>query len=117
LLATLLAQARERQRQVAPLWAMGVSRRKLAFLPLYQLGGLALLTAVAAIPLGVAITWVLVAIINVAAFGWRLPLIMFPWSIAATLATAIGVALVAAVLPAFKLWRTSPRAMLNEGSA
>ncbi|WP_235937008.1 FtsX-like permease family protein [Vreelandella azerica] len=57
LLATLLAQARERQRQVAPLWAMGVSRRKLALLPLYQLGGLALLTAVAAIPLGIAITW------------------------------------------------------------
>ncbi len=116
LLATLLAQARERQRQVAPLWAMGVSRRKLALLPLYQLGGLALLTAVAAIPLGIAITWVLVAIINVAAFGWRLPLIMFPWSIAATLATAVAVALLAAALPALKLWRTSPRAILNEGS-
>ena len=117
LLATLLAQARERQRQVAPLWAMGVSRRKLALLPLYQLGGLALLTALAAIPLGIAITWVLVAIINVAAFGWRLPLIMFPGSIVATLATAVAVALLAAALPAFKLWRTSPRAMLNEGSA
>nr|WP_290822281.1 ABC transporter permease [Halomonas sp.] len=116
LLATLLAQARERQRQVAPLWAMGVSRRKLALLPLYQLGGLALLTAVAAIPLGIAITWVLVAIINVAAFGWRLPLIMFPWSIVATLATAVAVALLAAALPAIKLWRTSPRAILNEGS-
>ncbi|WP_268895886.1 hypothetical protein [Vreelandella azerica] len=44
-------------------------------------------------------------------------MIVFPWSIAATLATAVAVALLAAALPALKLWRTSPRAMLNEGSA
>jgi len=117
LLATLLAQARERQRQVAPLWAMGVNRRSLAWIPLYQLGGMALLTAVVAMPLGIAITWVLVAKINVAAFGWQLPLTLFPWSFVVTLATAVGVALLAAALPAVKLWRTSPRAILNEASA
>ena len=111
------AQARERQRQVAPLWAMGVDRRTLAWVPLYQLGGMALVTAVAAMPLGIAITWVLVAKINVAAFGWQLPLTLFPWSFVTTLATAVGVALLAAALPALKLWRTSPRAVLNEASA
>lgn len=117
LFATLLAQARERQRQLASLWALGVPRKTLTQLPLYQLGGLALLTGVVAIPLGVAITWTLVAIINVAAFGWRLPLYLFPWDIVITLLTAVGVALAAAALPSLQLRRSSPQAMLNKGAA
>ncbi|MFN2409396.1 MAG: FtsX-like permease family protein [Halomonas sp.] len=116
LLATLLAQARERQRQLASLWALGVPRKTLTLLPLFQLGGLALFTGVVAIPLGIAITWTLVAVINVAAFGWRLPLYLFPWDILITLATALGVALAAAALPSIQLWRTSPQAMLNQGA-
>jgi putative ABC transport system permease protein len=116
LLATLLAQARERRRQLASLWALGVPRKTLTFLPLFQLGGLALFTGVVVIPLGIAITWTLVAIINVAAFGWRLPLYLFPWDILITLITALGVALAAAALPSIQLWRTSPQAMLNQGA-
>lgn len=116
LFATLLAQARQRQRQLASLWALGVPRKTLTQLPLYQLGGLALLTGVMAIPLGIAITWTLVAIINVAAFGWRLPLYLFPWDIVITLLTAVGVALAAAALPSLQLWRSSPQAMLQKGA-
>lgn len=116
LLATLLAQARDRQRQLASLWALGVPRKTLTLMPLFQLGGLALLTGVVAIPLGIAITWTLVAIINVAAFGWRLPLYLFPWDILITLATALGVAVTAVALPSLQLWRTSPQAMLNQGA-
>ena len=52
--------------------------------------------------------------INVAAFGWRLPLHVFPGEMALTLATAVGVALAAAALPATKLWRAPPRALLAE---
>lgn len=115
LLATLLAQAHQRQRQLAALWALGVPRATLVTLPLIQLGGLALLTGLIALPLGIAITWLLVAVINVAAFGWRLPLQLFPLDIATMLLTALGVALLSAALPCLQLWRTSPRALLNEG--
>ena len=87
----------------------------LVTLPLIQLGGLALLTGLIALPLGIAITWLLVAVINVAAFGWRLPLQLFPLDIATMLLTALGVALLSAALPYLQLWRTSPRALLNEG--
>ncbi|AVI62987.1 ABC transporter permease [Halomonas sp. GFAJ-1] len=116
LLATLLAQAHQRQRQLAALWALGVPRATLVKLPLLQLGGLALLTGLIALPLGIAITWLLVAVINVSAFGWRLPLQLFPLDIVTMLLTAIGVALLAAALPCVQLWRTSPRALLNEGN-
>ncbi len=114
LLASLLAQARERRRRLAPLWALGVPRRTLAGLQLAQLGGAALVTGLIAVPLGIAITACLVAVINVAAFGWRLPLHVFPGEVALTLATAVAVALLAAGLPALTLWRTPPRALLAE---
>ncbi|MGP9574153.1 ABC transporter permease [Halomonas sp. AOP42-D2-25] len=114
LLASLLAQARSRRQQLAPLWALGVPRAQLARLNLAQLGGIALVTGLLAVPLGIAITWGLVAIINVAAFGWRLPLYLFPWEMTVTLATAVAVALLAAALPALRFWRALPRALLAE---
>ncbi|MFP4263180.1 MAG: FtsX-like permease family protein, partial [Halomonas sp.] len=114
LLASLLAQARSRRRQLAPLWALGVPRTRLALVQLAQLGGAALATGLLALPLGSLLALGLVAVINVAAFGWRLPLYLFPGEMALTLATAVGVALAAAALPALRLWRTPPRALLAE---
>ncbi|MCC5882238.1 MAG: ABC transporter permease [Halomonas sp.] len=114
LLASLLAQARERRRQLAPLWALGVPRARLMTIQLAQLGGSAFVVGALALPLGTLLALGLVAVINVAAFGWRLPLFIFPAEMALTLATAVGVALAAAALPAAKLWRTPPRALLAE---
>ncbi len=114
LLASLLAQARERRRQLAPLWALGVPRARLVTVQLAQLGGMALAVGALALPLGTLLALGLVAVINVAAFGWRLPLHVFPGELALTLTTAVGVALAAAALPAIRLWRTPPRALLAE---
>uniref|UniRef100_UPI00028917AE FtsX-like permease family protein n=1 Tax=Halomonas sp. KM-1 TaxID=590061 RepID=UPI00028917AE len=102
--------------QLAPLWALGVPRRKLVTVQLAQLGGSAFVVGALALPLGTLLALGLVAVINVAAFGWRLPLYVFPAEMALTLATAVGVALVAAAVPATKLWRTPPRALLAEDS-
>ncbi|MBS9403485.1 ABC transporter permease [Halomonas sp. TRM85114] len=117
LLASLLAQARERRRRLAPLWALGVPRIRLITVQLAQLSGVSLLTALLAMPLGIAVTAGLVAVINVAAFGWRLPLHLFPGEILLTVATAVVVALLAAALPALSLWRSPPRALLAEEDA
>ncbi|MFP2768127.1 ABC transporter permease [Oceanisphaera sp. KMM 10153] len=114
LLASLLAQARERRQRMATLWAMGVPLRRLLAIQLAQLAGAALVTGLLAIPLGIAITACLVWGINVAAFGWRLPLHFFPGEMSLTLVIAGLVALLAAGLPMFKLWRTPPRALLAE---
>ncbi|OIN04466.1 ABC transporter permease [Oceanisphaera psychrotolerans] len=114
LLASLLAQARERRQRMATLWAMGVPLRRLLGIQLAQLAGVSLVTGLLAIPLGIAITACLVWGINVAAFGWRLPLHIFPGEMSLTLAIAVLVALLAAALPMFRLWRTPPRALLAE---
>ncbi|SFU52680.1 FtsX-like permease family protein [Halomonas korlensis] len=117
LLTSLLAQARERRRRLAPLWALGVPRTRLITVQLAQLSGVSLLTALLAVPLGITVTAGLVAVINVAAFGWRLPLHLFPGEILLTVATAVVVALLAAALPSLSLWRTPPRALLAEEQA
>ena len=63
---------------MAPLWAIGVTRRRLAALELARALGLAALTALLALPLGLALAWVLTAVVNVRAFGWRLPVLLLP---------------------------------------
>ncbi|WP_242457994.1 ABC transporter permease [Halomonas sp. YLGW01] len=113
----LLAQARERRARLAPLWALGLTRTTLLGVTLAQLGGLALATALLALPLGLALNWALIAEINVAAFGWRLPLHVFPAAWAQALGLAVLVALLAAALPAWRLWRAPPRQLLEEFAA
>ena len=78
LLTSLLTLADARLVQVAPLWALGVSRRALVALELGRALGLAALTALLALPLGLALAWVLTAVVNVRAFGWRLPVLLLP---------------------------------------
>lgn len=117
LLTTLLAQAGTRRAQLAPLWALGVTRARLVVTQLAQLLAAALCTALLAIPLGLLLAWALVAVINVAAFGWRLPLHVFPGQIAVTVMLALVVAALAALLPAWRLWRVPPRHLLEEFAA
>ena len=50
---------------------------------------LAVLTLILALPLGLLLAWCLDAVINVQAFGWRLPLQVFPWQLAQLLGLAL----------------------------
>ena len=78
LLTSLLTLADARLVQLAPLWAMGVTRRAARALELGRRSALAALTALLALPLGLALAWVLTAVVNVRAFGWRLPVLLLP---------------------------------------
>ncbi|MGV1800991.1 FtsX-like permease family protein [Agrobacterium vitis] len=64
--------------QIAPVWAMGLTRRAITGLELARTLILAGFTLVAALPVGLGLAWVLLAIVNVEAFGWRLPMHVFP---------------------------------------
>jgi len=100
--------------QVAPLWALGVSRRALVALELGRAVGLAALTALLALPLGLALAWVLTAVVNVRAFGWRLPVLLLPGQWVTVAALALATAALAALWPALRLARVPPRALLQE---
>jgi putative ABC transport system permease protein len=113
LLTSLLTLANLRLLQLAPLWALGLTRAQLAAFEMGKTLGLAALTALAALPLGLAVAWVLTAIVNVRAFGWRLPVHFFPGQWAMLFALAMLCAFVAALWPVWRLRRASPLALLQ----
>lgn len=113
ILLSLLTLAAMRLPQVAPVWALGLTRRRLALLDLARAGVLAALTAVLALPLGLALAWALLAVVNVEAFGWRLPMYVFPLDYLRLALLAVIAAALAALWPAWQLSRMAPARLLG----
>ncbi len=111
--ASLLTWSSMRLTQVAPVWAMGVTRLDLAKLEVGRSILLAVLTAIVALPLGIGLAWVLLAVVNVEAFGWRLPMYLFPSEWLRLGGLALLAAALAAALPAMRLARLSPAQLLK----
>jgi putative ABC transport system permease protein len=113
LLTSLLTLSNARLPQLAPLWALGLTRRRLAGIELLKTMSIALITALLALPLGLLVAWCLIAIINVRAFGWRLPFHIFPLHLIELLGIAMLAALLAMLLPLFKLMRMPPTTLIK----
>ncbi|MGR3493464.1 MAG: ABC transporter permease, partial [Shimia sp.] len=113
MLASLTTLAGMRLPQLAPVWAMGLTRRTLGGLEALRAVLFAALTWVAAVPLGLLLAWVLLAVVNVEAFGWRLPMFVFPGDWVVLLLGAMVAALLAAALPAWRLARMAPAKLVK----
>ena len=113
MLTSLLTIWRLRQPQLAPVWALGLTRRNLSLLELLRSTGLALLTAILAVPLGLSVAWILLNIVNVEAFGWKLPMFLFPIDWLKLILWAGLAALCAAALPSYRLLRMKPADLLR----
>nr|WP_315435687.1 ABC transporter permease [uncultured Pseudomonas sp.] len=113
LFISLLTQSQSRLSQLAPLWALGVTRKQLMLLNLGQTWLLAVLTLLLALPLGIALAWCLDAVINVQAFGWRLPLRVFPLQLLQLMGLALLATLLASAWPLYSLYRTQPADLLR----
>ena len=113
LLTSLLTLGNSRLPQLAPLWAIGITRRRLAAIELLKTLSVALITALLALPLGLLVAWCLIAVVNVKAFGWRLPFHAFPLQLLELLAVAMAAALLAALIPVLKLARMQPLALIK----
>jgi putative ABC transport system permease protein len=113
LLTSLLTLGNSRLPQLAPLWAVGITRRHLASIELLKTMSVALITTLLALPLGLCVAWCLIAIVNVKAFGWRLPFAVFPLQLIELVAVAMLAALAAALIPAIKLARMQPASLIK----
>jgi putative ABC transport system permease protein len=113
LLTSLLTLSALRLPQVAPVWALGTPCARLALTEVWRLLLLALLTFLLAVPVGLGLAWVLLAVVNVEAFGWRLPMQVFPGEALRLLVLALIAAGIAAALPAVRLWRMPPARLLQ----
>ena len=117
--ASLTTVAGMRLPQLAPVWALGFTRKSISVIEMSRSLLLAALTAVLAIPIGLGLAWILLAIVNVRAFGWRLPMEFFPWDWAQLFIWAFVAAALAAAMPMRKLMKLPPSDLLkvfaNEG--
>lgn len=113
ILMSLLTLADLRVPQLAPVWALGLTRRSLGRLEILRAVALAMLVFICAVPLGLALAWVLLRIINVEAFGWQLPMFLFPLEYLWLGTYALIAALLAALWPALRLMRIPPSALLK----
>ncbi|MBM9595664.1 ABC transporter permease [Roseitranquillus sediminis] len=108
ILTSLLTLATLRLPQLAPVWALGLTRRHLAALELTRALVLAALTFSAAVPVGLMLAWVLLSVINVEAFGWSLPMHVFPADWARLALLSLLAAGVAGLWPARRLATRPP---------
>ncbi|MBI6884675.1 MULTISPECIES: ABC transporter permease [Pseudomonas] len=113
LFINLLTLGQARLGQLAPLWALGVRRMQLVWLSLGQTLMLSSFTVLLAIPLGLLLAWCLVAVVNVQAFGWRLPLYVFPMQLLQLTVLGMLTSLLACVWPLWQLARRQPRELLR----
>ncbi|PZM08055.1 FtsX-like permease family protein [Rhizobium tubonense] len=111
--ASLLTLSGIRLPQLAPVWAMGVRRRDLALLEILRTLALWFATFAAAIPLGLTLAWVLLEIVNVEAFGWRLPMMIFPLDWLWLGAIALVAAILSVLVPVRRLASINPADLLG----
>lgn len=113
LFINLLTLSQARLGQLAPLWALGVRRMQLVWLSFGQTLMLSSFTVLLAIPLGLLLAWCLVAVVNVQAFGWRLPLYVFPVQLLQLTVLGMLTSLLACAWPLWQLARRQPRELLR----
>lgn len=111
--SSLLTLSALRLPQLAPVWAMGLRRRDLALLEVIRALALWLAVFIAAVPVGLALAWVLLSVVNVEAFGWQLPLMLFPLDWLMLGFVALCAALISVLIPVRRLAKTDPADLLK----
>ncbi len=99
---TLLTSVLERQREMATLRAIGASARQIRRLVLWEGLYLGALGACLGVLGGMALSFLLIHVINKQSFGWTIHFQFPAWLVLEGVALAIGAALAASYLPA--LW-------------
>ena len=74
---------------------------------------LAIVTFLLAIPVGLGLAWVLLSVINVEAFGWKLPMTVFPADWLWLFLAALAAALLSSLWPALQLARRPPADLIR----
>lgn len=113
ILSALMAIQLERAREFAVLRATGLTPRQLWLLVTGETGLMGLAAGMLALPLGLAMSLILVFIINRRSFGWSMQMQIDPTLLVQALGLALLAALLAGLYPAWRMARTPPALALR----
>jgi len=114
MVGALSALQMERIRELGTLRALGFTPWQVGGLVNVQTLGLGLLAGLAALPLGVAMAWILLHVINRRAFGWQIDMSLAPSALLGALALAVAAATLAGMYPSWRMARTAPASAMRE---
>lgn len=115
-LSALLSLLLERTREFGILRALGATWRGLAGMLAIETAFMGLVASLVACVCGIAISWVLIAVINLRSFGWTIPLHLTWSTFVQAMAISIIASLLAAVWPALRLRKmVTAQAVREEG--
>lgn len=113
-LSTLMSLQLERTREIGILRATGMTPTQLGTLTLFETGLMGTMAGLFAMPLGYALAWILIYVINVRSFGWTLQMALEGRYFWQALSVSIVAALLAGVYPAFRLGRMNISAAVRQ---
>ncbi|MFO7661664.1 MAG: FtsX-like permease family protein [Chloroflexota bacterium] len=113
-LSALMSLQLERARELGTLRATGMTRPQLWVMTLLQTGLMGLVAGLLALPVGYALAWILVYVINVRSFGWTLQMELQPEYFIQALAVAVIAALLAGIYPSLRVGNMEIAGALRE---
>ncbi|MCA1786192.1 MAG: ABC transporter permease, partial [Desulfobacteraceae bacterium] len=96
----------ERTREIGILRACGTLTGQVRQLLLHECFFYGLISGILAIPLGTALSWILIHIINQRSFGWTYDMVLTPGVFLQAIALSSAAALAAGIFPALSAGRT-----------
>jgi putative ABC transport system permease protein len=113
-LSALMALELEREREMGVLRATGMTPPQLGGYVTLQTGLMGAIAGLLSLPLGYALAYVLVFVINKRSFGWTLQLTVSTEILVQALVLAVGAALLAGLYPAWSMAQASPATALRD---
>ncbi len=103
-----------KQRNIALLRCFGMSGKELVFLSCLQLFVFGLLSALIAMPLGLALAQIMVEVVLKESFGWTMHLYVIPWNYLQTFLWAMLALVTAGAIPIIGMVKRTPMKSLRD---
>ncbi len=113
-LTALMALQLERNREFAVMRASGMTPGQVGGLVSMQTGLVGLFAGLLSLPLGYALAYVLIYVINLRSFGWTLQMDVSPGILLQAVGLAVAAALLAGLYPAWQMANANPALALKE---
>jgi len=110
----LMALQLERYKEIGVLRTIGMTPSQVGVLVMLQTALMGLASAILAAPLGLAMSWAMVHVINRRSFGWSFDMVITAGPFAQALLVGLTAAVLAGIYPAIRMSRIRPAYALRE---